>query len=75
MRIELDHETDALYLWLRHGTVARTVELTDGVYLDLDRSGLVLGTEFLSVHDFAEIVGEHDGLLEIPERFDASIPA
>lgn len=75
MKIELDHDVDALYLRLHSGVVSRTVELTDGVYVDLDESGLVLGVEFLSVQDFTRVVGAHDGLLEIPERFDEAIPA
>ena len=75
VKIEFDRDVNALYLRLHSGVVSRTMEQTEGVYVDLDATGLVLGVEFPSVQDFTRVVGAHDGLLEIPERFDDAIPA
>lgn len=37
------------YVYLRAGDVARTVELAEDVYVDLDREGQALGVELLSL--------------------------
>jgi uncharacterized protein YuzE len=42
-----DHEADALYIRLAHGTRARSVELDEARYLDVDEDGRVLGAEIL----------------------------
>ena len=38
---------DALYVRVRDGEVADTVEVAEGVIVDLDREGRVLGIEIL----------------------------
>ncbi len=52
MKIELDTEHDLLYIELKDGDVDRTVDLGDGVHLDLDAEGRALGLEFLSLAAF-----------------------
>lgn len=52
MRIEFDPSADALYLRLRFGDVAETVELSDNIYLDVDSDGHVLGAEFVNAAEF-----------------------
>ena len=47
MKIEYDLDVDALYVYLREVEVARSVEPDDGVIVDLDESGDVVGVEFL----------------------------
>lgn len=71
MRFELDTEVNALYIYFREipaGGVARTVELEDGVNLDIDREGRTLGLEFVDAGDFYKFLQDHDGELDIPER-------
>ncbi len=72
MRIEHDSETNAVYVYLRdeipYGAAVRTVEVEEGVYLDVDRRGRALGLEFLDLQDFLGFLERHDGRIEIPGR-------
>ena len=47
MRIEYDREVDALYIRLQEKYVARTIELEEGLNLDLDENGKLIGLEVL----------------------------
>jgi uncharacterized protein YuzE len=71
MRIQYDTGTNALYVYLRgeipYGGVARTLEVEDGVHLDVDREGRPLGLEFLELQDFLAFLEHHDGRIEIPD--------
>ena len=47
MKIEYDREIDALYIYLQQKEVAKTVELSDGVNIDLDERGKLIGIEII----------------------------
>lgn len=47
IRIEVDLEVDAAYIGLSDAAVARTVELSDQVLVDLDEFGVAVGIEVL----------------------------
>ena len=47
MKIEYDREVDALYVRLQEKYVARTVEIEEGLNLDLDDRGKLIGLEIL----------------------------
>jgi uncharacterized protein YuzE len=47
MKIEYDKEVDALYIRLQEKYVARTVEVEEGLNLDLDENGKLIGLEVL----------------------------
>ena len=47
MKIEYDKEVDALYVRLQEKHVARTVEIEEGLNLDLDENGKLIGLEVL----------------------------
>ncbi len=47
MKIEYDKEVDALYIRLQEKYVGRTVELEEGLNLDLDENGKLIGLEVL----------------------------
>ncbi len=47
MRIEYDREVNALYIRLQEKYVARTMELEEGLNLDLDEDGKLIGLEVL----------------------------
>lgn len=74
MRFELDTEVNALYIYLRgdipDGGVARTVELGEGVNLDLDAEGRTLGIEFVDAGDLYRFLQDHGGSLDIPDRIE-----
>jgi uncharacterized protein YuzE len=82
MRLEFDPESGALYIHVREGDVEETLDLAEpgfGAHVDVDREGNVLGLEFLSFEEYAELVTRF-GVLEIPERvadsasFPVSVP-
>ena len=70
MRIELDSEANALYLYLRDevqaGEAVRTLELEEGVYLDLDSYNRPLGLEFIHADNFQDFLKRHGGRMQIP---------
>jgi uncharacterized protein YuzE len=73
MRFELDSEVNALYIYLRDGEipaggVARTIEVEDGINLDIDSEGFVLGMEFIDADDFPRFLERRNGRLDVPER-------
>ena len=49
MKIEYDPQADALYIQLREGEIAETVETNKYIYTDIDEEGRPLGIEILFV--------------------------
>ncbi len=49
MKIEYDPQADALYIQLRKGKIAQTVETSHYIYADVDEEGQPLGIEILFV--------------------------
>ena len=47
MRITYDPEVDALYIALREGVADDSMDVEDGVTVDLDAGGHILGVEVL----------------------------
>ena len=47
MKIEYDREVDALYVRLQEKYVERTIEIEEGINIDLDESGKLIGIEIL----------------------------
>ena len=47
MKIEYDKEVDALYIRIQEKEVVRTQEVSDGVNLDFDVEGRLIGLEVL----------------------------
>ena len=45
MNIEYDKEVDALYIRIQEKAIARTQEISDGVNLDFDGEGRLIGLE------------------------------
>lgn len=70
MKIELDAEANALYLYfrdeIRDGEAVRTLEVEEGVHLDLDASNQPLGMEFVHADTFQDFLKRHGGLVQIP---------
>lgn len=52
MRVEYDSQANALYIYLQENRrVAQTREIEDGLIVDLDKSGKVIGIEILDVKE------------------------
>jgi uncharacterized protein YuzE len=47
MKIEYDREVDALYVRIQEKFVAKTVEINEGVNIDFDEGGNLIGIEIL----------------------------
>jgi uncharacterized protein YuzE len=47
MKIEYDREMDALYVRLQEKFVAKTVEVNEGINIDFDDGGKLIGLEIL----------------------------
>ncbi len=47
MKIEYDKEVDAVYIYLQQKEVAKTIELSEVVNVDLDEEGKLIGIEVL----------------------------
>lgn len=48
MRVEYDKSVDALYIRIHMGDAVRTVDVQEGVNIDLDAEGRVIGLEILN---------------------------
>ncbi|MBI4822874.1 MAG: DUF2283 domain-containing protein [Nitrospirae bacterium] len=47
MKIEYDKEVDALYIRIQEKKVAHTKEIEEGINLDLDKNGKIIGLEII----------------------------
>jgi uncharacterized protein YuzE len=66
MQIRLDRDVNALYITLQEGKVARTLELAELVYADIDEQGEPLGLEFVNADDFIPFLRERAGDVDLP---------
>ncbi len=51
MKITYDKEVDALNVSIRPGTVAKTMEVSPEVFLDVDKKGRILNLEILGAKE------------------------
>ncbi len=70
MKLRYDPESGALYVRIKEGTIEETVQHSDGVYLDVDAGGHVIGAEFLTLEELAEAITAEGGRWELPERIE-----
>ncbi|HHT9131568.1 MAG TPA: DUF2283 domain-containing protein [Candidatus Tripitaka californicus] len=74
MKIEYDREVDALYIRIQEKEVSRTKEVAEGVNLDIDEEGKIIGleivgaTERYSLKDILNISTENLILEELPKQ-------
>ena len=78
--IEIDEEAKALYLRLREGDIAETVEYPKGqeIFLDLDESGQLLAIEVLDpssidIQSIFKELSEHYGVENLSSLFNKSL--
>lgn len=68
MNLGYDAETDALYIAVSEGISAECLEICDGVILDFDSNGSLVG---IDIHRVSSLPQE----LEIPDRLPAAVEA
>jgi uncharacterized protein YuzE len=62
MRIRYDPKVDALYIRLREGEIEESDEVSQGVVMDYDVAGLLMGIEIL---DASRILGGREMKVEL----------
>ncbi len=75
-RFEHDPRSGAFYIHVRDGEYHETIPLVEpgfGAGVDVDAEGNVLGFEFLSFAEYAELVEHSGGSLEVPDWLEASV--
>ena len=70
LRLTCAEGSDALYMTLREGDVAETVEVEESVYVDLDDEGRPLGVEFVSAAVLLPFLQRRGGEFVVPARVD-----
>lgn len=55
MKIEYDREADALYIQLRQAEVDDNIDIEEGVTVDLDKNGHIIGLEILDASEKLEL--------------------
>jgi uncharacterized protein YuzE len=70
VKLRYDPESGALYVRIKEGTIEETVQHADGVYLDINAEGHVIGAEFLTLKELAEAITAEGGRWELPERIE-----
>ncbi len=68
MNIKYDPESGAGYIRVREGRYRESLEIASGCYLAIDEDGQVLGLEFLSLEELAEVTATYGGSLDLPDR-------
>jgi len=75
MQIRLDPDVNALYIEFREGDVAKTIEVAEMVYLDVDDQGSALGLEFVNADDFIPFLREQSDSANVPRQLREFIAA
>ncbi len=73
LRMRYDADVDALYLRLREGEVAATIEVEEMVYLDVDNEGRAVGIEFVSGADFLPFLQRQGGAFTVSDQVEVTI--
>ncbi len=55
MKIEYSKEVDALYIRLREANIADSMDIEEGVTVDLDENGHIVGIEILDASERLEL--------------------
>ena len=68
MEFQLDRAVNALYIKLGPGTVSRTIELTDSIYVDLVAADAPIGLEFINADEFIPFLRSNADIADIPPQ-------
>jgi len=72
MRLSYDEVGEAFAIVLRDAPSVETIELADGVLLDVGADGDPVGMEFVSLSQLAPFLIAHGGEYALPERRSVS---
>lgn len=64
----MERSEDELYFRCNSGKVARTIEITDSMFVDVDTDGTILGVEWINFnHCTQEVANDSKNYHEVPE--------
>lgn len=63
MKIQYDKQADAIYIYLNHGKIFKTIKMKDRLIVDTDKNGKILGLEILDLS--AQVPKKQIGRIEI----------
>lgn len=66
LEVTIDRQARAIYVRVRLGSVAQTVEVQEGVLADVDRDGQLLGVELLKPVTKAKVFDRIASKYEVP---------
>jgi uncharacterized protein YuzE len=69
-----DPDANALYIRFIEAPVARTIEVEELIYLDIDEQGATIGIEFADADDVLPFIQRHHGNVEIWEELVQARP-
>lgn len=49
MKIQYDKEADAMYIYLKHAKIVKTIKMKDRLIVDIDKDGKIVGLEILDM--------------------------
>jgi len=75
LRLKYDPDAEALYLTLREGLAAETIEIEESVYVDLDADERPIGVEFLDPGDLIGFLVRRGGEFVLPDRVTEPLAA
>ncbi len=67
MKMTVHSDVNVLYIELREGEQARTLEVNSSTYIDLDAENRVLGVEVLNAREFLNDFLARGGQLNVPD--------
>ena len=67
MKMTVHSDVNVLYIELREGEQARTLEVNSSTYIDLDAENRVLGVEILNAREFLNDFLARGGQLNVPD--------
>ena len=68
MRVRVDHQADAVYLNLTDREIVESEEVADGIVVDYDAEGRILGLEILDA-------SRQTGVPSVLKQFSFDLPA
>jgi uncharacterized protein YuzE len=71
-QITHDPDVDTVYLRIRESPVAKTIELREFVFADLNAQGEPIGIEFVTSDDFFGFMRDFHGTIDLPESIFAN---
>lgn len=68
MYISYDKEADAVAIWFKDVASAKTIDITDDIFIDLDEKGRLAGIEILHASEKTNLMDLTSISIELPDK-------